>query len=426
MIVNIILGVIIVLLLMMSALVSASETAFFSLTPNDVEELENSDLKRDAVVCKLRSNTPCLLSTILIANNLINVAIVVITAAFMSRIFDFTGNPMLSFLVDTVLITFLLLLFGENLPKIYATTNNLKFARFIAYPMQVLEVLLYPISWLLMKPLDKFNKVEHHGSQHITMDDLEHAYEATQENITEDKELLEGIIRFGDINAAAAMTPRVDVIAIEDRASFVNVIRTINKNEYSRMPIYHEDLDNITGILYIKDLLPHLGNPSFKWQDVVRSAHFVPETKHINELLEEFQKSKTHIAIVVDEFGGTAGIITMEDILEEIVGEIDDEYDDADKNFAKLNANNYLFEAKIPLGDFFKITDIDSAEFEKDSGEAETLGGFILELKGEIPVQETEIDYKNYRFKIVSADKRRIKTIKFTILNPEPGDAESE
>lgn len=421
--VNIILGVIIVLLLMMSAFVSASETAFFSLGPKDMEELGSSDSKRDAIVTHLCADTPRLLATILIANNLVNVAIVVLTATLMTRLFDFSGNPLLSFLVETMLITFLLLLFGENLPKIYATSNNLKFARHAAYPMRAFEVLLYPLSLLLIKPLSHItHKGEKHGSA-ITMDEIEQAFEATQDNIKEDKELLEGIIRFGDVNAAAAMTPRVDVIAIEDTASFVNVIRTINKNEYSRMPIYHDDLDNITGILYIKDLLPHLGEPEFKWQTIVRKAHFVPETKHINELLEEFQKTKTHIAIVVDEFGGTAGIITMEDILEEIVGDIDDEYDDADKNYARINASNYLFEAKIPLGDFFRITDIDSEEFEKDAGEAETLGGFILELQGEIPVQETEIDYKSYRFKIVSADKRRIKTIKFTILNP---DAKSE
>lgn len=417
--VNIILGVIIILLIMMSAFVSASETAFFSLEPKDMEELRNSGTKRDQVVLELCADTPHLLSTILIANNLVNVAIVVLSATLLTHLFDFSGSPLLSFLVETVLITFLLLLFGENLPKIYASSNNLKFARFAAYPMRVFEVMLHPISTLLVKPLSKVShKVEKHGSA-ITMDEIEQAFEATQDNITEDKELLEGIIRFGDINAAAAMTPRVDVIAIEDTASFVTVIRTINKNEYSRMPIYHDDLDNITGILYIKDLLPHLGNPTFNWQSVVRKAHFVPETKHINELLEEFQKTKTHIAIVVDEFGGTAGIITMEDILEEIVGDIDDEYDDADKNYARINANNFLFEAKIPLGDFFRITDIPSEEFEKDAGEAETLGGFILELQGEIPAQETEIDYKNYRFKIVSADKRRIKTIKLTILNPD-------
>lgn len=417
--VNIILGVIIILLIMMSAFVSASETAFFSLEPKDMEELRSSGTKRDQVVLELCADTPHLLSTILIANNLVNVAIVVLSATLLTHLFDFSGSPLLSFLVETVLITFLLLLFGENLPKIYASSNNLKFARFAAYPMRVFEVMLHPISTLLVKPLSKVShKVEKHGSA-ITMDEIEQAFEATQDNITEDKELLEGIIRFGDINAAAAMTPRVDVIAIEDTASFVTVIRTINKNEYSRMPIYHDDLDNIIGILYIKDLLPHLGNPTFNWQSVVRKAHFVPETKHINELLEEFQKTKTHIAIVVDEFGGTAGIITMEDILEEIVGDIDDEYDDADKNYARINANNFLFEAKIPLGDFFRITDIPSEEFEKDAGEAETLGGFILELQGEIPAQETEIDYKNYRFKIVSADKRRIKTIKLTILNPD-------
>lgn len=426
MVVNIILLVIVIVLLMCSAFVSASETAFFSLEPKDIELLQESDASRDKMVLKLRADSPRLLSTILIANNLVNVAIVVLTSTLMARLFNFAGSPVLSFLIDTVLITFLLLLFGENLPKIYANSNNLKMCRFAAYPLNACEVILYPFSWLLVKPMTKISKVEkrHHTPSPITMDEIEQAFEVTQEDIKEDKELLEGIIRFGDINASAAMTPRVDVVAVEDSATFAEVIRLINKTEYSRMPVYHDDLDDIKGILYIKDLLPHIGEPKFKWQTVIRKAHFVPQTKHINIILEEFRKTKTHIAIVVDEFGGTSGIITMEDVLEEIVGEIDDEYDDADKNYAKLNASNWLFEAKTPLGDFFKVTDVDSDEFEKVIGEAETLGGLMLELQGEIPAQETEIDYRNYRFKIVSADKRRIKSIKFTILNHDVKDEE--
>lgn len=419
MVINIILLAIVVLLLATSAFVSASETAFFSLEPKDIDTLQESDNATDKMILKLRADSPRLLSTILITNNLVNVAIVVLTSTLMARLFDFTGSPILSFLIDTVLITFLLLLFGENLPKLYANSNNMKVCRFAAYPLNVCEVLLYPLCWLMTKPLSKMsrNEKKRHNSQPITMDDIEQAFEVTQEDIKEDKELLEGIIHFGDINASAAMTPRVDMVAVEDTASFAEVIRLINKTEYSRMPVYHDNLDDIKGILYIKDLLPHIGEPKFQWQSVVRKAHFVPQTKHINIILEEFQKTKRHIAIVVDEFGGTSGIITMEDILEEIVGEIDDEYDDADKNYAKLNASNWLFEGKTPLGDFFKVTEIESDEFEKVTGEAETLGGLMLELQGEIPPQETEIDYKNYRFKIVSADKRRIKSIKFTILN---------
>jgi len=417
MVVNIVLLIIVIFLLLLSAFCSASETAYFSLEPKDIEILNDSGTNVDKTVLKLRSNTPILLSTILIANNLVNVATVVLTSTLMVRAFDLTGNPILSFLINTILITFLLLLFGENLPKLYANSNNLKFARFAAYPLNILVIILKPLSWLLVKPISKIPKPDKkHTSQPITMDDIEQAFEITQDNITEDKEILEGIIRFGDIDAAAAMTPRVDIVAIEDRVTFAEVIKIINKTEYSRMPVYHDNIDEIRGILYIKDLLPHIADKKFKWQDVIRQAHFVPQSKHINIILEEFQKTKTHIAIVVDEFGGTSGIITMEDVLEEIVGEIDDEYDDADKNYAKLNSSNYLFEAKIPLGDFYKITEIESSEFDKVSGEAETLGGLILEMQGEIPAQETEIEYKNYRFKIVSASKRRIKSIKFSIL----------
>lgn len=419
MLVNIILFVIIIFLLLMSAFVSASETAFFSFEPSEIETVRHSEGGTDKVIMELLSDTSRLLSTILITNTLVNVSIVVLISTLMSRLFDFAGNQLLSFLINTVLITFLLLLFGENLPKIYANSNNVKFARFSAYPLKVLEFILFPLSWLLMKPMEKVSRVEKHTTQPITIDDLEQAFEVTQDGIKEDKEILEGIIRFGDINAAAAMTPRVDIVAIEVGTSFADVIRTINRTEYSRIPVYKEDLDDIVGVLYIKDLLPYVGNPDFKWLDVVKEALFVPQTKHINILLEDFQKTKTHIAVVVDEFGGTAGIITLEDIMEEIVGEISDEYDDADKNYAKLNSNNWLFEARTPLGDFFKVTDIDSDEFEKVIGEAETLGGLMLEIKGEIPPQETEIEYKNYKFKIVSADKRRIKSIKFTILNED-------
>jgi len=406
-----------------SAFASASELAYFSLRPKDIEALENRNTPTDQLVLKLRESPDRLLSSILITNNLVNVGIVILTSKLMLNLFDFSSRPILAFLVETVLITFILLLFGENMPKIYAANYSLKFVRFAAKPLHIIEKLLYPITWLMVKPAKRVKRFEKHSKQAITINDLSQAFEITSDEISEDKEILEGIIKFGDISAASAMTARVDVIAIDDTATFQEIIDLINTNEYSRMPVFHENIDDIRGILYIKDLLSHINEPNYAWQKLIRKAYFVPQTKHINVLLEDFQKNKTHIAIVVDEFGGTAGIITMEDILEEIVGEIDDEYDDNEQLYARLNENNYLFEAKILLNDFFKIEGINKQDFEKIIGEAETLAGLILELKGEIPVQETEITYKNYHFKIVSADKRRIKSIKLSILpKTEPED----
>jgi len=406
-----------------SAFASASELAYFSLRPKDIEALENRNTPTDQLVLKLRESPDRLLSSILITNNLVNVGIIILISKLMLNLFDFSSRPILAFLVETVLITFILLLFGENMPKIYAANYSLKFVRFAAKPLHIIEKLLYPITWLMVKPAKRVKRFEKHSKQAITINDLSQAFEITSDEISEDKEILEGIIKFGDISAASAMTARVDVIAIDDTATFQEIIDLINTNEYSRMPVFHENIDDIRGILYIKDLLSHINEPNYAWQKLIRKAYFVPQTKHINVLLEDFQKNKTHIAIVVDEFGGTAGIITMEDILEEIVGEIDDEYDDNEQLYARLNENNYLFEAKILLNDFFKIEGINKQDFEKIIGEAETLAGLILELKGEIPVQETEITYKNYHFKIVSADKRRIKSIKLSILpKTEPED----
>lgn len=423
MIVNTVLICVIILLMLCSAFASASELAYFSLRPKDIEALENRNTPTDQLVLKLRESPDRLLSSILITNNLVNVGIIILISKLMLNLFDFSSRPILAFLVETVLITFILLLFGENMPKIYAANYSLKFVRFAAKPLHIIEKLLYPITWLMVKPAKRVKRFEKHSKQAITINDLSQAFEITSDEISEDKEILEGIIKFGDISAASAMTARVDVIAIDDTATFQEIIDLINTNEYSRMPVFHENIDDIRGILYIKDLLSHINEPNYAWQKLIRKAYFVPQTKHINVLLEDFQKNKTHIAIVVDEFGGTAGIITMEDILEEIVGEIDDEYDDNEQLYARLNENNYLFEAKILLNDFFKIEGINKQDFEKIIGEAETLAGLILELKGEIPVQETEITYKNYHFKIVSADKRRIKSIKLSILpKTEPED----
>lgn len=409
-----------ILLLACSAFTSASEIAFFALSLNDLEELKKSNKKNDKIILQLREKPDYLLSTLLIFNNLVNVSVVIVASELLYCILGVNLDEVIKFLIDTVLITFVVLLFGENMPKIYASSNPLQFARKAVFPLSILSKILYPISWLLVKPTSRVKRLEKHANTSVSMDELSQAFELTSNEIKEDKEILEGIIKFGNINTVGAMTPRVDVVAISDTASFKEVIDLIINAGYSRIPVYQENIDEIRGILYVKDLLPHIDKPDFDWRTLIRKPFFVPQTKHINTLLEEFQQNKTHIAVVVDEFGGTAGIITMEDILEEIVGEITDEYDeDEGRMYVQINENTYLFEAKILLNDFFKIKGIQRADFEDSIGEAETLAGLILELKGEIPDQEAEIDFKQYKFTIVSSDKRRIKSIKLSIENQQ-------
>jgi gliding motility-associated protein GldE len=423
MVVPLVLFITLAILLVCSAFSSASEIAFFSLSPSDIEELKKSNKKSDKILLSLREEPDVLLSTLLIFNNLVNVSVVIVSSRLLYFFIDENLSETIKFLIDTVLITFVVLLFGENMPKIYGSNNSLKFARNAAFTLNILKVILYPFSWLLIKPTRRVKRLEKHGNTSVSMDELSQAFELTSNEIKEDKEILEGIIKFGNINTVGAMTPRVDVVAISDTASFKEVIDLVISAGYSRIPVYQEDIDQIRGILYVKDLLPHIDKPDFDWRTLIRKPFFVPQTKHINSLLEDFQQNKTHIAIVVDEFGGTAGIITMEDILEEIVGEITDEYDeDEGRMFVQLNEKTYLFEAKILLNDFFKIKAINRNHFEDSIGEAETLAGLILELKGEIPDQNSEIEFKNYKFTIVESDKRRIKSIKLHILDTNEGE----
>ena len=418
MVVPLVLFITLVALLACSAFASASEIAFFSLSLNDINELNKSQKKNDKIVLSLREQPDLLLSTLLIFNNLVNVSIVIVASHILFYFLGDNLSPLAKFLIDTVLITFIVLLFGENMPKIYASSNPLQFTRKAAFVLNILKTILYPFSWLLIKPTRRVKRLEKSNNSSVSMDEISQAFELTSNEIKEDKEILEGIIKFGNINTAGAMTPRVDVVAISDTATYKEVIDLIINAGYSRIPVYQENIDEIRGILYVKDLLPHLDKTDFDWRTLIRKPFFVPLTKHINSLLEDFQQSKTHIAVVVDEFGGTAGIITMEDILEEIVGEITDEYDeDEGRMYVQLSENTYLFEAKILLNDFFKIKGIDRRDFEDCIGEAETLAGLILELKGEIPHEESEIDIKHYKFTIVSSDIRRIKSIKLRILD---------
>ena len=354
MVVPLVLFITLVILLVCSAFTSASEIAFFSLSPNDVEELKKRNKTSDKLVLSLREEPDLLLSTLLIFNNLVNVSVVIVASRLLYFFIDENINETIKFLIDTVLITFVVLLFGENMPKIYASNNSLQFARGAAFTLNILQKLLYPFSWLLIKPTRRVKRLEKHGSASVSMDELSQAFELTSNEIKEDKEILEGIIKFGNINTVGAMTPRVDVVAISDTASFQEVIDLVINAGYSRIPVYQENIDEIRGILYVKDLLPYIDKPTFDWRTLIRKPFFVPQTKHINSLLEDFQQNKTHIAIVVDEFGGTSGIISLEDLLEEIVGNIYDEFDpNEDVEIEKLEDNLWRVNGtmELPFGD---------------------------------------------------------------------------
>lgn len=405
------------MLLLCSGFVSASEIAFFSLSPADVSEIEEEHHPSDEKITLLRSDSERLLATILISNNLVNVAIVTLGNYALIRIFDFGTGVWVEFLFMTVLLTFLLLLFGEVMPKIYSAQHRLAFCRFAAPAYVVLERLFYPFASLLVRSKVLTERILAHEAQALTVDELEQALELTdQKEIAEESSMLQGIIRFGGEMAREVMTPRVDMVDLEMRTPFPEVLKCIVENNYSRIPIYAETEDNIKGVLYIKDLLPHLTKPAnFRWQSLIRPPYFVPETKMIDDLLRDFQTNKVHIAIVVDEFGGTSGIVTMEDILEEIVGEIDDEYDDTEKPYVRLNQNTYIFEAKCPLSDFFRIVNLDDDFFEEVEGEADTLAGLLLEIKGEFPKLHERIAYRHITFEVMAMDERRIVKIKVVV-----------
>ncbi|MFC0877086.1 gliding motility-associated protein GldE [Saccharicrinis sp. FJH2] len=406
-----------IVLLGMSALISGSEVAFFSLEPRDIEKLRvnDTDSKNRQILDFLKLQDR-LLATILIANNFINVGIVILLSYFSNRVFDFSSAPILGFILEVVVITFLLLLFGEIMPKIYATKHGMKMARFMALPLRYTEKGFGPFVSFLVNSTNFVNKRMARKSGNISMDDLSSVLELTSEELTEDKEMLEGIIKFGNISVEEIMTSRIDMIDLDIKSNYNKVLAVIVESGFSRIPVYHNSPDKIKGILYIKDLLPHLSkNENFRWQSLIRAPYFVPETKKINDLLEEFQTNKIHMAIVIDEYGGTSGLVTLEDILEEIVGEISDEYDEDETSFTKESDGSYIFEAKTLLNDFFKITGVDESYFEDVRGEADTLAGLILEVRGEIPDKNEEISIAHCRFKILSADDRRIKKIRVYI-----------
>ena len=405
------------ILLLFSGFASGSEIAFFSLSPNDINELEESNSDKDKRILELREDSERTLATILIANNVINVTIIMLCNYFFMHVVDFGSAVWLQFVVITVLLTFLLLLFGEIMPKVYCGQHALKMCRVFCDSIFFLRKLFRPLANILLRSGALAGKVVQTENHVLSVDDLEQALELTdEEDLKEEKNMLEGIVRFGDETAKEVMTSRQDIVDLDFKSKFHEVIKCVVENNYSRIPVYQDSIDNIRGILYIKDLLPHLSKPdTFRWQSLIRPPYFVPETKKIDDLLREFQENKVHIAIVVDEFGGTSGLITMEDILEEIVGEINDEYDEEEKPYVRINANTYVFEGKTLLSDFFKILDLDDETFEEVEGDADSLAGLLLEIKGDFPELHERIDYQNFTFEVTELDEHRISKIKVVI-----------
>ena len=412
---SIIAGLVAICSLCVSAFVSASEIAYFSLKDTDFEKFESQ--RTLDMVKKLLANPEKLLATILISNNLVNVTIIILCNFVMNQVLE-VRSSVLDFIIQSVFLTFLILLFGEIIPKIYSSNNNIRFASFAANGVTFLSKLFNPISRIMVKSTIIVNKVVTKRADDISMDDLSQALELSEVNSENEKELLEGILTFGDKTVAEIMRPRVDVVDIDFKADFDEVVKIVVENGYSRMPVYEDNNDNIKGVLYAKDLLPYIGKRSkdFNWTTLLRQAYFVPETRVIGDLLEDFRKTKVHMAIIVDEFGCTQGIVTLEDILEEIVGDINDEYDtDEDNSYKKINDNTYIFEGKTLINDFYKITDIEEDAFEEIEDDAETIAGLILNLKGDFPKEKETIEYGRFQFQVLKVSKHRIVSVKVKI-----------
>lgn len=410
-------GLLACVLLIASGFASGSEIAFFSLTPGDLNVIEEEKTQADSKILQLRNDSERTLATILITNNLVNVTIIMLCNYVFSRLIDFGNAYWLQFVCITVILTFILLLFGEILPKVYCSQQPLRFCRLSAGVILMLRRLFYPLGSVLIRSGVLAEKVVQKENHVLSIDDLEQALELTdKEDIKDEKKLLEGIVRFGDETAKEIMTSRQDVVDLDFKSSFPDVLKCIVDNNYSRMPVYQDSIDNIRGILYIKDLLPHLGkSANFRWQSLIRPPYFVPETKKIDDLLRDFQENKVHIAIVVDEFGGTSGIVTLEDILEEIVGEINDEYDEEEKNYVRVNSDTFIFEGKTLLSDFHRIMRSDSTVFDDVDGDADTLAGMLLQIKGEFPKLHEKISCHNFVFEVMEMDGHRIAKVKVVV-----------
>lgn len=415
---NLLFGILaIAFFLFCSAMVSAAEVALFSLTQQDLNTLSEEDSSKANLISKLLQRPKKLLATILVANNFSHIGVVIVFSFVGNNIFSAIESPILKFVVEVILITFLILLFGEVLPKIYASRNNIQFSKFVANPLSILDKLLSPIS-LPMRAVSVYLH-EKLGRQksNISVDQLSQALglTSTEDTTSEEQKILEGIVSFGNTDTKQVMSPRIDIFAIEMEETFAEIYEKIVDKGYSRIPVYRESIDHIEGVLFVKDLIPHINKKEFDWIKLIREPFFVPENKKLDDLLKEFQSKKSHLAIVVDEYGGTSGLVSLEDIIEEIVGDISDEFDDENLNYSQIDDKNYLFEGKINLKDFYRIVDVDEEIFEISKGEAETLAGFILEILGNFPKKGQKIHFTNVHFTIEAVDKKRIKQLKVTL-----------
>jgi len=403
--------------LFLSAMVSAAEVALFSLTSKDLSALANEDSIKANVITTLLQRPKKLLATILIANNFSHIGVVIIFSFVGTSLFSAIVNPVIKFIAEVILVTFLILLFGEVLPKVYASRNNLKFSKFIARPIFLLDQILSPIS-LPMRALTIFLH-EKLGKQkaNISVDQLSQALEltSTDDTSSEEQKILEGIVSFGNTDTRQVMSPRIDVFALEIEETFAEIYPKIIDKGYSRIPVYKESIDHIEGVLFVKDLLPHIHKKEFDWKKLMREPFFVPENKKLDDLLKDFQRLKSHLAVVVDEYGGTSGLVSLEDVIEEIVGDISDEFDDENISYSQIDEKNFLFEGKINLKDFYRILDVDEVTFEGNKGEAETLAGFLLEILGNFPKKGQKIHFSTVYFTVEAVDKKRIKQIKVTL-----------
>ena len=405
-------------LLATSALISGAEVAFFALKPQDLDKINNEQSKRAELIKNFLSRPKELLATILIANNFANVGVIILSTYISGSVFDFQGSELMQFLVQIVIITFLLLLFGEVLPKVYANNKAVSFAKFMSLPLSFLEKIFKPISLILVSSTRIIDRKIKNNKHNLSVDDLSNALELTSdENENKDeKKILEEIVKFGNTDVKQIMRSRIDTTALDYKSTFKDVLKTIEKTGFSRIPIYQDSFDLIKGILYIKDLLPYLNKENdFKWNKLIREVFFVPENKKIDDLLKEFQEKKIHLAVVVDEYGGTSGIVTLEDIIEEIVGDINDEFDDDDIIYSKLDNKNYVFEGKTALNDFYRVINISGENFEQKKGESDSIGGFIIENTGNFPEKGQKINFENFTFSIESVNNRRITRIKVTL-----------
>ncbi|NQX86247.1 MAG: gliding motility-associated protein GldE [Flavobacteriaceae bacterium] len=411
-------GVLLLLLLLLcSALISGAEVALFSLSKADIDEELQAASKPFEIIYKLLQRPHKLLATILITNNFINIGVVILFAYLSTYFFDTISSPLLKFVVEVVVVTFLILLFGEILPKVYASRNNVKFAKFMAYPLRALDLFFSPFS----VPMQVITKRIHGrlGKQKskLSVDHLSQALELTSEDATtkEEQKILQGIVSFGNTDTKQVMQPRIDIFALDETLKFSEILPDIIKKGYSRIPVFRDNVDTILGVLYVKDLLPHLDKKEFEWTSLLRAPFFVPENKKLDDLMQEFQEKKVHLAVVVDEYGGTSGLVSLEDVIEEIVGDISDEFDADNLSYSKLDDNNYVFEGKTPLKEVYRIIKVDDdTVFEANKGEAETIAGFVLEIYGGFPRVNSKINFETYVFTIEALDKKRIKRIKIT------------